>query len=110
MAAVFLLVFKCYSQQVDFRSMTPELRNAYSAKINAASWKDRKQMLDQLDIVLPQLPNDSLDPRRPPNIFKRPGSNNWTDSAGQFYARSDWGHWTNFNESNTGKYTLPTTR
>ena len=106
-AAVLLLAFQGNSQQVDFRSMTPEERNAYFAKINAASWQDRKQMLGQLGIVLPQLPNDSLDPKRPAHTFKRPGSNNWTDSAGQFYAQSDWGHWTNYDESKTGTYNLP---
>src|SRR5687768_7380984 len=85
-ASVFLMALVAKGQSVDFRNMTPEQRNAYFAKINAASWQDRKQMLDQLGIVLPQLPNDSLDPKRPAHTFKRPGSNNWTDSSGQFYA------------------------
>lgn len=87
--------------------MTAAERQAYLQKINAASYQDRKQMLDKLGIVLPQLPNDSLDPKRPPHIFKKPGNNSWTDSAGQFYARSEWGAWTNYEEAKAGSYTLP---
>lgn len=102
-----LLSITAHGQTVDRRSMTPEERNAYMAKLNAASAQDRKRMLDQLGIVLPQLPPDSLDPKRPPHIFKRPGSNSWTDSAGQFYARSDWGAWTNYAEASAGTYSLP---
>jgi hypothetical protein len=106
-ASVLLGVLVVRGQGVDFRSMTAEQRQAYMAKINAATYQDRKIMLEQLHIVLHQLPPDSLDPARPPHIFRRPGSNNWTDSAGQFYARSEWGAWTNYDEEKTGVYTLP---
>lgn len=106
-ASVLLLALAVRGQGADFRRMTAEERQAYMQKINAASYQDRKQMLEHLGIVLPQLPNDSLDPKRPPHTFKKPGSNSWTDSAGQFYARSEWGAWTNYDEAKAGSYTLP---
>jgi hypothetical protein len=105
--SVLFLALAGLGQSVDFRKMNAEERQAYLQKINAASNEERKQMLTSLGIVLPQLPNDSLDPARPPYTFRKPGSNSWTDSAGQFYARSEWGAWTNYDESKTGTYILP---
>lgn len=106
-ASTLLLALTVKGQAVDVRRMTAEERQAYFQKINAATYQDRKQMMERLGIVLPPLPNDSLDPARPPHTFKKPGSNSWTDSAGQFYARSEWGAWTNYDEARAGSYTLP---
>lgn len=73
-ACLFFLVLAGYGQSPDFRSMTPEQRQAYFQKINAASYQDRKKMLEQLGITLPQLPPDSPDPARSPLIFRHPGT------------------------------------
>ncbi|HEY1113913.1 MAG TPA: hypothetical protein VGE66_10135 [Chitinophagaceae bacterium] len=106
-ASALLLAMAGNGQGVDFRKMTAEERQAYMARINAASYADRKKMLEQLRIVLPQLPPDSLDPARPAHTFRQRGTGNWIDSAGQFYARSEWGAWTNYDEAKAGAYTLP---
>ena len=106
-ASTLLLAAAARGQSTDFRKMTAEERQAYFARINAASNVNRKQMLDQLGIVLPQLPPDSLDPARTTHTFRKGGAGNWTDSLGQFYARSEWGAWTNYDEAKAGTYALP---
>jgi hypothetical protein len=107
---LLLVLISCctvFAQQADFFKMTPEQRSAYLAKVRAASEVDWKAMLDQLGIRLPLLPAASEDPARPANLFQKPGSSNWYDSAGNTYVRSNWGSWSNYSESKTGNYTLP---
>lgn len=98
-ASVHLLALAGRGQGADFRRMPAEERQAYLQKINTASYQDRKQMLDRLGIVLPVLPNDLLDPARPPHTVKlialvapRPvfitggTQERWIDTEGEFLA------------------------
>ncbi len=106
---LLFLISNCtvYAQQQDFLTMTPEQRSAYLARIRDASATDWKAMIGQLGIHLPDLRPASDDPNRPANLFQKPGSSNWYDQAGNTYVRSDWGTWTNYNESKAGGYILP---
>ncbi|HXY69917.1 MAG TPA: hypothetical protein VEH62_10750 [Gemmatimonadales bacterium] len=98
------------AQVPDFRTMTPAQRQAFMDSIRAGSERDRSLMIAQLGLPAPPaLPPADSDPARPPNTFRRanaPG-NNFTDSAGNTYVRSEWGAWSNYDEARAGTYTLP---
>ncbi len=85
--------------------MTPAERTAYFARIGAESQKDWERTVKVLGIALPDsLPPPAEDPRRPAETFQKAGSSNWYDSAGNFYARSPWGEWTNYDENKANPY------
>jgi len=98
------------AQVPDFRTMTPAQRQAFMDSIRAGSERDRDRMVAQLHLPAPPaLPPAAGDPNRPPNTFQRanaPG-NNWYDSAGNTYVRSEWGNWSNYDEARAGEYRLP---
>jgi len=85
--------------------MTPAERTAYFARIGAESQKDWERTVKALGIMLPDsmLP-PAQDPRRPAATFQKAGSSNWNDSAGNFYARSPWGTWNNYDENKANPY------
>jgi len=95
------------AQNPDFRKMTAEERTAYMAKIREASENDWFKMMNKLLIKTPILPAAADDPKRPKQLFQKEGSTNWNDSLGNIYVRSNWGNWSNYDESNAGKYKLP---
>jgi len=95
------------AQTPDLARMTPEQRNEYFAKMRSASVADWQKMMNLLDIKLPKLPPPEEDPKRPKNLTQKKGSTNWYDEAGYLYVRSDWGSWSNYDEKNTGEYTVP---
>ncbi|HEY4151024.1 MAG TPA: hypothetical protein VGM41_18930 [Chitinophagaceae bacterium] len=89
-------------------NMTPEQRNAYLAKIHAASEADWRRTMALLNRGMPDLPEMKDDPARPQGLVQKPGSTyNWYDAIGQTYLRSFWGTWTNYDESKANNYTLP---
>ncbi len=78
----------------------------------------KRQMLWQLGIHLPQLPNTRTDPNRPygttpryPDALKE-SPYGWTDTEAYastaprdlYFFRTDWGLWNNFREEMTGSY------
>jgi len=88
--------------------MTPGQRQAYMDSIRTASVRDHDAMLAQLHLPAPPtLPPAAEDPNRPPFVTQRQGSGNWYDSIGQTYVRSEWGIWSNYDESRVPPYTLP---
>ena len=92
----------------DFRTMTPAQRQAFLDSIRTASARDYQQMVGQLRLsASPALPPAADDPHRPPFVTQRPGSGNWYDSIGQTYVRSEWGIWSNYDETRAGNDTLP---
>jgi len=95
------------AQNTDFRKMTAEERTAYMSKMRDASEKDWQIMATKLNIKMPVLSEAAEDPSRPPYLFQKPGSKNWTDSIGNTYVRSGWGNWSNYDESKAGQYKLP---
>ena len=98
------------AQAPDFRTMTPAQRQAFLDSIRTGSQRDRDRMVAQLHLPAPPaLPPADRDPNRPSGTFQRadaPG-NNWYDSAGNTYVRSEWGIWSNYDEARAGDYTLP---
>jgi hypothetical protein len=102
-----LTVSNANAQSPDFQKMTPEERNAYMAKMRAASQEDWQKMMDVLHLKLPDLPPPADDPKRPQHLKQRAGSTNWFDEAGNNHTRSGWGNWTNYDEANANNYTLP---
>jgi hypothetical protein len=107
--AAILLALSCapaFAQ--DFRTMSPAQRQAFMDSIRTASTRDHDAMLAQLRLTAPPtLPPAAEDPNRLPFLTQRQGSGNWYDSAGQTYVRSEWGIWSNYDESRAGDYTLP---
>ena len=94
-----------HSQTKSIFQMTPEERNAYLAKINTESQKDWQGMVDFLKINFPDsLPPPAADPNRPKGTFQKQGSSNWYDSTGNFYTRSAWGTWNNYDEARANPY------
>jgi hypothetical protein len=106
--AAAVLFVSSTAQGQDFRTMTPAQREAYIDSIRAGSERDRDLMLARLRLSAPPpLPAPDSDPNRPPNLVQRQGSTNWYDSAGNTHVRSNWGNWSNYDESRVGRYTLP---
>lgn len=63
------------------------------------------RMIHILHLRLPEnQPPPADDPNRPAGTFQKKGSGNWTDSAGNFYVRSAWGTWNNYDESKANPY------
>ncbi|GAB3931488.1 acetylxylan esterase [Larkinella terrae] len=87
--------------------MTPDERKAYMDKMRAASQEDWEKTMATLQIKTPSLPPASDDPKRPQHLKQREGSTNWYDEAGNTHVRSGWGNWTNYDETNASRYTLP---
>jgi hypothetical protein len=113
LAAAALLVSpgaRATAQIPDFRSMTPAQRQAFMDSIRASSERDRGRMVALLRLPTPPpLPPADSDANRPPNTVRRANTpaNNWYDSAGNTYVRSEWGIWSNYDEARVGSYTLP---
>src|SRR5258707_34470 len=98
---------KAYSQAPNIYSMTPEQRNAYMAKIRAASDSGWQDELRRMHIILPTLVAQEDDANRPPGLTRKPGSFSWSDATGYTYVRSAWGGWSNYDEAKASGYTLP---
>jgi len=107
-ALLVMLSVRSAAQVPDFRTMTPAQRQAFFDSIRVASERDRDLMVARLTLPAPRpLPPPESDPNRPPNLVQRQGSTNWYDSAGNTHVRSQWGAWSNYDESRVGPYTLP---
>jgi len=104
---LFLFICTSQAQTPDFRKMTPEEMTAYRTKMKEGAEKDWLRMMGLLNIKMPSLPAVSDDPNRPQSTFQKPNSTNWTDSVGNTFVRSNWGNWSNYDESKAGKYKLP---
>ena len=69
---------------------------------------DWSQMLNQLEIQLPQLPSKVDDPNRPSWAVPQDSSNlegNWKTQEGYFVTRSPWGLWNNYHDISKGYLT-----
>ena len=101
------------AQNPNFPQLTPEqqaARNAAIAKIRAASEADRQQMMSLLGLKDPgPLPPADTDPKRPAYVTQRQAgpTNNWYDSVGNTFVRSQWGNWSNYDESTAGGTASP---
>jgi hypothetical protein len=85
--------------------MTPAERTAYFEKINSESRRDWERTVAALGLTLPKShPPAVKDRRRPAGTFQKDNSSNWYDSAGNFYVRSDWGAWNNYDERKANPY------
>lgn len=108
LSAFVLSVSTTYGQSKNIFTMTPKERAAYFAKINAENGKMWERMVKLLHIELPKnLPPPANDPNRPKGTFQKKGATNWTDKAGDFYVRSPWGTWNNYDEARANPYPLP---
>ncbi len=103
--SLFLLlsVSGCNNQS---RSKYPEI-----PPDNVTNLMDRDQMLEQMGIILPQLPPRIEDPNAPGNAFPVNSSNpegNWTDSGRiNTIVRSPFGLWNNYSDRSTGLFPGP---
>jgi hypothetical protein len=94
-----------FCQSTDIFKMSAEERAAFFAKIGRESEEQWKQMIQLLKVPVPSvLPVPANDPGRPAGTFQKKGSSNWTDSAGNTYARSAWGTWNNYDEAVASPY------
>jgi beta-glucosidase len=102
-----------HAQNPNVPQLTPEqqaARNAAMARIRAASEADRQRMMALLGLQDPgPLPPADIDPTRPAHVTQRqPGpTNNWYDSLGNTFVRSQWGNWSNYDESRAGGTASP---
>jgi hypothetical protein len=70
--------------------------------------EDRQRMMDLLRLPIPgPFPAPAEDPKRPGFTTQRSGSANWYDAAGNLYVRSNWGNWSNYDETKANPYPLP---
>lgn len=93
------------AQPPDISRMSRDERAAYAARISAESEKSWQRMIGLVNMHLPaSLPAPAMDVNRPPNTYQKNGSSNWYDSAGNFYARSAWGTWNNYDETKANPY------
>jgi hypothetical protein len=70
--------------------------------------EDRQRLLDLLHLPTPSpFPPAAEDPNRPQSTFQKGGGTNWYDEAGNTYVRSNWGRWSNYNETIANPYRLP---
>jgi len=101
------------AQTPAFPQLTPEqtaARNAAMAKIRAASETDRQRMTELLGLKEPgPFPPAAIDPNRRPELTQRTAgpANNWYDSTGNTFVRSQWGNWSNYDESRAGPSAAP---
>ena len=71
---------------------------------------DRDQMLWQLGITFPSLPDKLSDPEAPRYAHPSKPSDpegNWSDSMGHFIARTGFGLWTNYEDGSAGLFPGP---
>jgi len=100
-----LLACRAGAQAPNPFQMSKEQRDAYFAKINAASQKEWQRVVELLRITLPtNLPPPAEDRHRPTHTAQREGSSNWYDSSGNTYTRTAWGTWNNYDEANANPY------
>jgi hypothetical protein len=79
---------------------------AQSQSVTAA--QDRQRLMDLLRLPTPgPFPPAAEDPNRPQFTTQRSGSTNWYDEAGNTYVRSNWGNWSNYEETKANPYPLP---
>jgi beta-glucosidase len=94
-----------------FPQLTPEqiaARNAAMVKVRAASEADRQRMMELLGLKEPgPFPPAATDRNRRPELTQRTAgpTNNWYDSTGNTFVRSQWGNWSNYDESRAGPVT-----
>jgi hypothetical protein len=70
--------------------------------------EDRARMMELLHVSEPtNLPPLTDDPNRPPNTRRAARGSNYTDDAGNTYARSSWGTWQNYDEARANPHPLP---
>ncbi len=101
----FLVFQSSRAQEPNPFLMTPAERTAYFERINGESQKDWERTVTALGIALPDsLSLPANDSRRPGGTFQKAGSSNWYDSAGNFYVRSAWGTWNNYDEQKANPY------
>ena len=75
---------------------------------NMSAAEDRQRLMDLLHLPTPgPFPPAAEDPSRPQATFQRGGSSNWYDEAGNTYVRSNWGKWSNYDETVANPYQLP---
>lgn len=77
------------------------------AKTDSATHADYMQLLNRLKIKIPVLPTMANDTNRPPSTFQKNGTGSYYDTEGRVYSRSQWGHWTNYDNSKANNYVLP---
>jgi len=93
------------SQTRPIVQMSAEERAAYFARLNAQSEEEWHRMIGLLKVKVPDsLPPPANDPNRPANTFQKSGSPNWYDKAGNFYVRTAWGTWNNYDEARANPY------
>ncbi|MBQ7213096.1 MAG: hypothetical protein IJS25_01005 [Bacteroidales bacterium] len=69
---------------------------------------DYYQMLNQLGITIPTLPETDNDPNRPASLVPVPGKpGKWQAPEGGERNRSPWGLWTNYDDAETGFFPGP---
>jgi hypothetical protein len=70
--------------------------------------QDRQRLMDLLRLPTSgPFPPAAEDPTRPQFTTQRSGSTNWYDDAGNTYVRSNWGNWSNYDETKANPYPLP---
>ena len=64
--------------------------------------------MDLLHLPTPgPFPPAAEDPNRPQFTTQGGGGNNWYDDAGNTYVRSNWGNWSNYDQTKANPYPLP---
>ncbi len=102
----FFVVNSAHAQ--DWRTMTPEERQAYFAELRAKAEVDRQAMMDRLGLTQPEIETSwADDPNRPQHLVPREGTVNWYDEAGNIHVRSGWGIWSNYIESEANNIPRP---
>jgi hypothetical protein len=92
-----------YAQHKEAADMTPAEMEAFDIQRH----QEWERALSRQRIELPALPTMADDRSKPPGLKqRRAGSSSWTDTAGNNYGRSAWGHWTNYDEASAARYTL----
>ena len=85
------------------------MSNPATAQTTHPAIGERERMMQLLGIPLPgQLPPMDQDPKRPAAAKTNPAKpGSWTDDQHRSYSRSNWGTWTNYDESLANGFVLP---
>src|ERR1035437_9206886 len=70
---------------------------------------DRQRLMNLLGVTeAARLPPEETDPKRPTELIRPPNnSHGWTDAAGHFVVRSNWGNWINYDLAKAAIGPLP---
>jgi hypothetical protein len=91
-----------------WRDVSPQAAWAPAQSQALSAAEDRQRLLDLLRLPTPgPFPPAAEDPNRPQFTTQRGGGNNWYDEDGNIYVRSNWGNWSNYDESKANPYPLP---